>query len=135
MDRHRQIAFIAAFILALVIMMVGKACTDKMLKTKPVRSDTSQSTSYYDYNNSYNNNYNNSYNNNYNNSFDNTPQQTEAPVQTETPVEYVTNMFGEVIGTAEPVITEVPEMDVTEVQTTTEQRSILEEYNQNKLYN
>ncbi|MDE6781095.1 MAG: hypothetical protein K2J40_06520 [Ruminococcus sp.] len=129
MDRHRQIAFIAAFIVALVIMMVGKACTDKMFKTRPVQNSTSQSTPSYDYN-SYNN-YNNSYNNN-NYSYNDTPQQTEAPVQTEPSVEYVTNMFGEVIGTAEPVVTEVPEMDVTEIQTTTQQRSILEQYNENK---
>lgn len=134
MDRHRQIAFIAAFIVALVIMMIGKACTDKMVQQKTVRNNPSQTTPSYD-NNSYNNNYNNSYNNNYNNSYGNTPQQTEAPVQIVPPVEYVTNMFGEVVGTAAPAVTDIPETDSEEVQTTTQQRSILEQYNENKNQN
>lgn len=133
MDKHRQIAFISAFIVALVIMMIGKACTDKVMQKqgKSVTSSTSQSTPSYDYSNySYNNN-NNSYNNN-------TPQQTEPPQQyTESPVEYVTNMFGDIIGTAEPAVTDIP-LDSAlnaDIQTTTKERSILEQYNENKANN
>ena len=123
MDKHRQIAFILAFILALLIMMVGKACTDSAMKkqNKNISSGIQQSTSANGYNN-YNNNYNNSYNNA-------SPQiTTTVPVQTEPPVVYVTNMLGEIVGT------EMPET-VTEIQTTTEKFSILEEYNAGKQKN
>lgn len=147
MDKHRQIAFIVAFIVAMVIMMIGKACTDSAMKknqAKPVQySGTSQNVP--EYNNSYNN-YNNN-NNNYNNGYNNTPQnqvQTEAVQQvTEPQVEYVTNMFGEVIGTAEPATTAVqPATDEngeyyteTTVQETTWGKSILEQYNDEKQNN
>jgi len=128
MDRHRQIAFISAFILALVIMMLGKACTDSMMKkqSKPVQSSAEQSAPAYN-NNAYN--YNNS--NNSSNGYNNAPQQTTAVQQTEIPVQYVTNMFGEVVGT-ESVSTEYSSTDFADIQTTTQERSILEQYNKEK---
>lgn len=140
-DKHRQIAFIVAFIVAMVIMMIGKACTDSTMKknqTKPVQfSGTSQNVPEYS---------NNSYNNN---SYNNTPQQnnqiqTEAVQQvTEPQVEYVTNMLGEVIGTAEPATTAVQPVtdengeysEETTVQETTQGKSILEQYNEEKQNN
>lgn len=143
-DKHRQIAFIVAFIVAMVIMMIGKACTDSTMKknqTKPVQfSGTSQNVP------EYSNNSNNSYNNN---SYNNTPQQnnqiqTEAVQQiTEPQVEYVTNMLGEVIGTAEPATTAVQPVtdengeysEETTVQETTQGKSILEQYNEEKQNN
>lgn len=117
MERHRQIAFISAFILALVIMMVGKACTDSAMKkrNKPVQTGTQQSTPAQNFN---------SYNN-YNNGYNNTPQQTTLPEQTTPPVNYITNMLGEIIGT-ETAAT------VPEIQATTQELSILEQYNANK---
>lgn len=124
MDRHRQIAFIVAFIVALLIMMIGKACTDSMIKkqSRPVQSVPATTTPVYN---------NNSYSNNYNNGYNNTPQQTTVSQQNEVPVQYITNMFGEVVGT-EPVVTEVPATDFAEVQTNTQERSILEQYNEGR---
>ena len=142
LDKHRQIAFIVAFIVAMVIMMIGKACTDSTMKknqTKPVHfSGTSHNVPEYS-----NNNYNN---NIYSN---NTPQknnqvQTEAVQQiTEPQVEYVTNMLGEIIGTAEPATTAVQPVtdengeysEETTVQETTRGKSILEQYNEEKQNN
>lgn len=123
MDKHRQIAFISAFILALVIMMVGKACTDSAMKKRnnPVQTSIQQSTQA---NNSYNN-----YNNNYNNSYNNTPQQTIAPAETAPPVNYITNMLGEIVGTDNAVTAE------QEIQMTTKELSILEDYNAGKQQN
>lgn len=115
MDKHRQIAFIIAFIIAILIMMLGKACTDSMFnnQSKTVQN-VSQTTPDYDYD--------------YSNS-DNKISYTETSIQTDTPVEYVTNMFGEVIGTKETTVADIQE---TDVQTTTKERSILEQYNENK---
>lgn len=120
MDRHRQIAFISAFILALVIMMAGKACTDSAMKkrSKPVQNGTQSSTPAQNFN---------SYNN-YNNGYNNTPQQTIMPEQTAPPVNYVTNMLGEIVGTEQAET-------VPEIQTTTEELSILEQYNAGKQQN
>ncbi|MBD5160148.1 MAG: hypothetical protein HDT23_07915 [Ruminococcus sp.] len=116
MDRHRQIAFILAFILALLIMMIGKACTDSTMKNqkKTAQNTTQQGVPTPNFNN---------------NSYNNTPVQTTTtvPVQTETPVVYVTNMLGEVVGTELAEI--VPEI------TTTEKFSILDDYNANKSQN
>lgn len=129
MDRHRQIAFISAFIVALIIMMLGKSCTDSMMKkqSKPVQNNVSQTSPAYE-----NNGYNNNYSNNYINGYNNTPPQTTIPQQTEVPAEYVTNMFGEVVGTAETPVTDFPETQADDIQTTTQQRSILEQYNEEK---
>ncbi|MCM1314579.1 MAG: hypothetical protein NC040_01410 [Muribaculaceae bacterium] len=120
MEKHRQIAFISAFILALVIMMAGKACTDSTMKkhSQPVQKGTQQSIPA---------NNNNSYNN-YNNGYNNTPQQTTIPEQTSPPVNYITNMLGEIVGTE--VIETIPE-----IQTTTQELSILEQYNAGKQQN
>lgn len=144
-DKHRQIAFIVAFIIAMVIMMIGKACTDSTMKknqAKPVQfSGTSQDVPEY-------NNSNNNYNNN-NNGYNNTPQQnnqiqTEAVQQiTEPQVEYVTNMLGEIIGTAEPATTDVQPVtdengeysETPVIQETTQGKSILEQYNEEKQNN
>lgn len=119
MDKHRQIAFISAFILALLIMMIGKACTDSTMKKqkKTAQNTTKQSVSTPDFNNGHN-------------GYNNTPVQTTTtvPVQTETPVVYVTNMLGEVVGT------ELAET-VPEITTTTEKFSILDDYNANKSQN
>ena len=119
MDRHRQIAFISAFILALVIMMVGKACTDSAMKKheKPAQTGTQQSVPAQNF----------SYNN-YNNYADdyNAPQTTSA--QTAPPVNYVTNMLGEIVATEQAET-------VPEIQVTTEERSILEQYNAEKQQN
>ncbi len=140
MDKHRQIAFIVAFIVAMVIMMIGKACTDSTMKknqAKPVQfSGTSQNVPEYS-------------NSNNNKSYNNTPQQnnqiqTEAVQQiTEPQVEYVTNMLGEVIGTAEPATTALQPVtdengeysEETTVQETTQGKSILEQYNDEKQNN
>lgn len=118
MDKHRQIAFISAFILALVIMMVGKACTDSAMKkrNKPVQTGTQQSTPAQNFN---------SYNN-YNNGYNVPPQTTSAQIAP--PVNYVTNMFGEIVGTEQAET-------VPEIQITTEERSILEQYNAGKQQN
>ena len=120
MEKHRQIAFILSFILALVIMMVGKACTDSTMKkqNKPIQTKTQQSTPAQNFN---------SYNN-YNNGYNNTPQQTTIPEQTTPPVNYITNMLGEIVGTEQAET-------VPEIQTTTEKFSILEEYNAGKQQN
>ncbi|MDE6102398.1 MAG: hypothetical protein K2F73_05425 [Ruminococcus sp.] len=139
MDKHRQIAFIVAFIIAMVIMMIGKSCTDSAIKkqNKTVKSSTSQSVPDYS-NNNYNNNYNNAPQQN------NNQVQTEAVQQvTEPQVEYVTNMLGEVIGTAEPTTTAV-QLETDEngeysetpvIQETTQGKSILEQYNEGKQNN
>ena len=112
MDKHRQIAFILAFIVALLIMMIGKACTDSAMKKRPrpAQNVTQQSTRTPNFNN---------------NVYNSTPVQTTTtvPVQTEPPVIYVTNMLGEVVGT---------EQAETVQETTTETLSILEEYNAGK---
>lgn len=115
MDKYRQIAFIVALVIAVLVMMLGKACTDSLVRknSKPVQS-VSQTMPAYDYNNSYNNNYNT------------TPQTEIASQQTGVPVEYVTNMFGEVVGTVST------SDSVSDIQTTTQERSILEQYNENK---
>lgn len=114
MDKHRQIAFILAFIVALLIMMIGKACTDSTMKkhTRPAQNGIQQSTQTPNFNN---------------NAYNNTPVQTTTtvPVQTEPPVVYVTNMLGEVVGTEQAET-------VQEITTTTETLSILEEYNAGK---
>ncbi|MDE6833116.1 MAG: hypothetical protein K2J39_02545 [Ruminococcus sp.] len=119
MDKHRQIAFILAFILALLIMMVGKACTDSTMKkhNRPAQNTTQQSVSASDFNNSHN-------------GYNNTPSQTTTttPVQTTQPVVYVTNMLGEIVGTESAET-------VTEIQTTTEKFSILDDYNAGKSQN
>ena len=116
MDRYRQVAFISAFILALVIMMVGKACTDSTMKkrNKPIQTSTQQTTPVQNFN---------SYNN-----YNNIPQQTTVPVQTTPPVNYITNMFGEIVG-IESIET------VPEIQEATKERSILEQYNEDKQQN
>ncbi|MDE6678199.1 MAG: hypothetical protein K2K02_04070 [Ruminococcus sp.] len=128
MDKHRQIAFIVAFIIALLIMMIGKSCTDNMVRkqSKTVRNSTSTTAPAYN-NNSYNNN-------NYNNGYNNTPQQTTVTQQNEVPVQYVTNMFGEVVGT-QTAVADIPSTVSGEVQTATQERSILEQYNENKQQN
>ncbi|MDE5558059.1 MAG: hypothetical protein K2J32_10300 [Ruminococcus sp.] len=120
MDKHRQIAFISAFILALVIMMVGKACTDSAMKkrNKPIQTRTHQSTPAQNVN---------SYNN-YNNSYNNTLQQTDVSEQTAPPVSYVTNMLGEIVGTEQAET-------IPEIQATTKELSILEQYNAGKQQN
>lgn len=131
MDKHRQIAFILAFIVALLIMMIGKACTDDMMKkqqAKPVNNETAQTTPAYNEYNNYIIDYNNY-------SYNNTPQ-TTAQQQTEIPVEYVTNMFGEVVGTSELPVQSATTGTYTqnnEIQQTTQERSILEEYNKDKV--
>lgn len=132
MDKHRQIAFILAFIVALLIMMIGKACTDNMMKkqqTEPVNNDTAQTTPAYNEYNNYISDYNNY-------SYNNTPQTTIIQ-QTESPVEYVTNMFGEVVGTAEPPVQSSTAgtyiQQDNNIQNTTQERSILEEYNKDKV--
>lgn len=116
MDKYRQVAFIAAFVVAILIMMLGKACTDSLVN-QPVRTaqTATQLTTAAHYNNGY------------------TPVQTTtttttAPAQTAPPVNYVTNMFGEIVGTE-------PAEDVPEIQTTTEELSILEQYNAGKQQN
>lgn len=115
MDKYRQIAFIVALVIAVLVMMLGKACTDSLVRknSKSVQS-VSQTMPAYDYNNSYNNNYNT------------TPQTEIVSQQTGVPVEYVTNMFGEVVGTVST------SASVSDIQTTTQERSILEQYNENK---
>ena len=115
MDKYRQIAFIVALVIAVLVMMLGKACTDSLVRknSKPVQN-VSQTMPAYDYNNSYNNNYNT------------TPQTEIVSQQTGVPVEYVTNMFGEVVGTVST------SDSVSDIQTTTQERSILEQYNENK---
>ncbi len=136
-DKHRQVAFIMAFIVAMVIMMIGKACTDSSMKkkqVKPVQFSGTSSQVVPENNNNYNN----------------VPQQnnqiqTEAVQEqtTEPSVEYVTNLLGEIVGTAEPTTTAVqPATDEngeyseeTQVQTTTEWKSILDEYNEEKQNN
>lgn len=115
MDKHRQIAFITAFIIAILVMMLGKACTDSMFNNQSeIIQNVSQTTQDYK---------------NYSDNSDNKISYTETSIQTNTPIEYVTNMFGEVIGTRETTVADVQE---TDIQTTTKERSILEQYNENK---
>ncbi|MDE6035692.1 MAG: hypothetical protein K2G36_07270 [Ruminococcus sp.] len=113
MDKHRQIAFILAFIVALLIMMIGKACTDSAMKKRPrpAQNVIQHSTQTPDFNN---------------NVYNSTPVQTTttAPVQTEPSVIYVTNMLGEVVGTEQA--------ETVQETTTTETLSMLEEYNAGK---
>ena len=52
MDKYRQVAFIVMFVIAILVMMLGKACTDSLVKkpSKPAKS-VSQTTPSYNYNN------------------------------------------------------------------------------------
>lgn len=139
MDKHRQIAFILAFIVAMVIMMIGKSCTDSDLKKKNptpmVTTEKSQGVPNGSYNNY--NNYNNNSNNNYNNAVGGNVQ-TEPPVETQPSVIYVTNMLGDVVGTettaTQPIVTDENGVQYTETvqETTDDGRSILDRYNEER---
>lgn len=125
MDNRRSIAIIAAFIAAILVMMAGKSCSDNIVETnknnqkkQPKNAVSDQITP---------------------------PQNAPAPNQASpvqdnnepatesTTADYiaVTNLIGDVVGTI-PVTTAEPEDIPEEQAVTTRERSLLEEYNDNK---
>lgn len=92
MTERRLISVIIAIIVAVAIMYVGKSCAvDIAEKNKKVSDSTYQTQ----------NTYSNSDNNNFAYTQPTTFEQPTTETTTEY-VEYVTNLFGEIVGTVEP---------------------------------
>lgn len=125
MDNRRSIAIIAAFIAAVLVMMAGKSCSDNIVETNKSNQKKQSKNAVSDQ--------------------ITPPQNSPAPNQASpvqnndepatesTTADYiaVTNLIGDVVATI-PVTTAEPEETPEEQAVTTRERSLLEEYNDNK---